>query len=439
LAAALPLTGRIPPLAPALKLFKTARPQHAVTTTRGFILQASYRVVPAEGGARRTVVHLYGRLEDGGTFLVRDDRQRPHFYVRANDADQARVLGAVTPRPTDRHTFNGAPVVRIETQTPGDVPPLRDRLHSAGIDTFEGDVRFAVRYLIERGVKGGCEIEGEPTSSGGARITQVFDNPVLRPAQVRVEPRVFAFDIETDPKGERLLAISMYAPGFDEVLIVDGSERPMPQKATRCANERSALDAFCDRIRALDPDVITGWNTIDFDFAVLQRVAARTRHPFEIGRDAGAIRLRKPEGYFGSGQASVPGRVVLDGIDLLRGAFVRMEDYSLDAVARSVLGEGKAVKGDVRDRIGEIMHNYRHDLPAFALYARTDARLAYGIVEKLDLVRLAFARSQLAGMTPDRVAASIASFDFVYLSELAKRCIVAPIVRFDDSRVFAAQ
>src|SRR5262249_59462873 len=84
---------------------------------------------------------------------------------------------------------------------------------------------------------------------------------------------------------------------------------------------------------------------------------------------------------------------VLDGIDLLRGAFVRMEDYSLDAVAREVLGEGKAVKSDVRDRIAEIMHNYRHDLAAFALYARTDARLAYDIVEKLDLVRLAFARS----------------------------------------------
>ena len=106
---------------------------------------------------------------------------------------------------------------------------------------------------------------------------------------------------------------------------------------------------------------------------------------------------------------------MLDGIDLLRGAFVRMDDYSLDAVAREVLGEGKAVAGDVRDRIDEIQHNYEHDLPAFALYARTDARLAYQIVEKLNLVPLAFARSALTGMTPDRVAASIASFDFLYL------------------------
>ena len=267
----------------------------------------------------------------------------------------------------------------------------------------------------------------------------MFDNPSLRPAEVKVEPRVLSFDIETDGKGERLLAISMFAPGIDEVLIVDGSNRAMPQNATRCETEFAALDAFCDRIRDLDPDVLTGWNLIDFDFTVLQRIAARVRHPFPLGRDAGAIRIRKAEGYFGSGQASIPGRLVLDGIDLLRGAFVRMDDYSLDAVAREVLGEGKAVAGDVRDRVAEIMHNYEHDLTAFALYARTDARLAYQIVQKLDVVRLAFARSRLAGMTPDRVAASIASFDFLYLTEIERQGIVAPTVRSDDSRVHAAQ
>src|SRR5690606_33497098 len=153
----------------------------------------------------------------------------------------------------------------------------------------------------------------------------------------------------------------------------------------------------------------------------------------------GAIRIRPPQGYFGSGQASIPGRLVLDGIDQLRRAFVRMEDYSLDALGREVLGEGKAVKGDARERIGEIMENYRNDLPAFALYARTDARLAYQIIERLDLIDLAFARSALTGMTPDRVAASIASFDFLYLSELEKIGVVAPTVRSSDSRVHEAQ
>jgi DNA polymerase-2 len=405
-------------------------------SVRGFILQASYRILSRPGG-RVPVVHLYGRLADGRTFLIRDDRQRAHFYIRERDAQRARTHRIPSLIETDQRTFAGEPVCRIEAEVPTDIPEIRDRLHRADIDTFEGDVRFAVRYLIERGIKGGCEIEGEGVAGRGIDI--VFDNPQLRPADVKIEPRVFSFDIEVDPQGERLLAISMFAPGIDEVLIVDERGREMPEKAIRCSTEYDAIDQFCRRIREYDPDVITGWNIIDFDLSALQRMATRVGHSFELGRDAGAIRVRKPEGYFGSGQASVPGRLVLDGIDLLRGAFVRMDDYSLDAVARDVLGEGKAVKGHVQDRLAEILYNYRDDLPAFALYARTDARLAFQIVHKLNVIELAFARSQLAGMTPDRVAASIASFDFLYLSELERRRVVAPTVRSDDSRVHAAQ
>ncbi len=405
--------------------------QNTPMKIRGFILQASYRVAPRPDGRRVPVVHLYGRLQQGGTFLVRDDRQRPRFFIRCADAARALAVSGLQPTLLDKRTFDGARASAVQVDVPSEVPAVRDRLHAAGLDTFEADVRFATRYLIERGIKGGCEIDGE--ARAGTDITWVFDNPSLRPADVKVEPRVLAFDIETHGKGERLLAISIYAAGLDEVLIVDGSNRPMPDHAVCCVDEFAALDAFCARVRAFDPDVLTGWNIIDFDLSVLQRVADRVRHPLPLGRDAGAMRIRKAEGYFGSGQASIPGRLVLDGIDLLRGAFIRMDDYSLDAVAREVLGEGKAVAGDVNDRVAEIVNNYRHDLASFALYARTDSRLAFEIVEKLNVVRLAFARSQLAGMTPDRVAASIASFDFLYLTELEKRRIVAPTVRAGDA------
>ena len=166
-------------------------------STRGFILQASYRILPGAAGRRTPVVYLYGRLESGGAFLVRDDRQRPHFYVRKSDSGQASALNARHQSPTDRRTFEGDPVQRIEVDVPSDVPALRDRLHAAGIDTFEGDVRFAARYLIERGIKGGCEIEGGWTAAAGG-LRRVFDNPILRPAAVTIEPRVLSFDIETE-------------------------------------------------------------------------------------------------------------------------------------------------------------------------------------------------------------------------------------------------
>ena len=249
--------------------------------TRGFILQASYRITADDQGRRLPVVHLYGCLENGESFLVRDDRQRPHFYLRAVDAEKARRLRAETQSPTDRRTFGGEPVVRIDVDLPSDVPPLRDRLHGAGIETFEADVRFATRYLIERDIKGGCEIDGEsfrpPPAQGGSGLAQVFHNPVLRPSEVTVEPRVMSFDIETDSKAERLLAISVFAPGIDEVLIIDPAGRPMPENAIRCQSELAALDLFSEHLRAFDPDVITGWNIIDFDLSVLERVAGAAR------------------------------------------------------------------------------------------------------------------------------------------------------------------
>jgi DNA polymerase II len=104
-------------------------------SARGLILQASYRVLPGPNGERTPVVYLFGRLEDGATFLVRDDRQRPHFYIRALDAERAWSSGAPKPAGTALRNFAGAAVCRLETATPQDVPGVRDRLQAAGIET----------------------------------------------------------------------------------------------------------------------------------------------------------------------------------------------------------------------------------------------------------------------------------------------------------------
>ena len=424
-------------LAPAAS--DDAPPRAAAEAARGFILQASYRIV---GGA--PVVHLYGALQEGGTFLVRDHRQTPCFYIRREDAARAARVGAVRQFEIADRTFDRGRALRVEVGTPQDAPPVRDRLQANGIATFEADVRFAVRYLIDRNIRGGCEIRGDWRA--GERISRIYEDPWLGPAEVSIAPTVLSFDIETDPTANRLLAIALYSTAggsnegaLDEVYIVDEDGRPMPEKAVRCASEAAAIDAFVGAVQRLDPDVLTGWNVIDFDLKVLDKIAKRTRRKFRLGRDPGALRLRPAQGYFGSGQASIPGRLVLDGMDLVRGAFMRLDDYSLDGVANEVLGEGKTELGGESNRAKAILARYQDDLPAFAEYARTDARLALQIVAKLDLVNLAVARSRLTGMTPDRVSASIASFDFLYLAALRKRRIVAPTVQSGDARVSRRQ
>jgi DNA polymerase-2 len=193
------------------------------------------------------------------------------------------------------------------------------------------------------------------------------------------------------------------------------------------------LRALARRVREIDPDVVTGWNVIEFDFRVLARAAQRTGVVLQLGRDDGPLRLTRDAFGRGGWRARVPGRVVLDGIQMLRAAFVRMEDYSLDAVAREVLGRGKTVAGG--DRAEEILRLFDEDRAAFVAYNRNDAELALEILEKLELFDLAVERSRLTGMPIDRVSASVASFDYLYLSELSARGMAAPTAVAADEEV----
>ncbi len=401
----------------------------------GFVYQATYRL---EAG--RPVVWLFGRLQDGRTFLLRDTRRQPRFWVRAQDADAARAAGAAevgeAGGPGARRTLDGAPAVEVRVAVPADQLALRDRLRAAGVPTYEADVGFPTRYLIDAGIRAALAIDGVERAgadiAGGLRVDVVFDDPEIRPAEWSPRPTVLSLDIETDPRASRVLSAALHGCGASEVLCAaasggaaSGAQAGCPEGAVLFAGERELLAALAARIVDLDPDVLTGWNVVDFDLAVLARRAEALRVPFEIGRAPGRVQIRRARG-FRAGIASVPGRLVLDGLDLLRGSFIRMERSSLDFVAREVLGEGKTLTGP--SRVDEILRLWQEDLDAFVTYNLTDARLVTEILEKLDLVTLAVERSRLTGLTPDRVAASIAAFDFLYLSELSRRGIVAPSV-----------
>ncbi len=397
-------------------------------TYRGFVLQPTYRI---EKG--RAVVHLYGRLEDGATFLVRDDGWRPTFYLRARDAERARALGVGTILPSRRLTYTSEePVVRVEVQTPPDAPARRDRLHQAGIATFEADVRFVIRFLIRHGLRGGVEISGPWRAGQG--VDRVFSNPRLASCRWDFSPNVLSLDVETDPAATRLLSVALVGCGVDEVLLWCPKALSCPPGAIPARTQRDLLAGLAQRIREIDPDVLTGWNVVDFDLRVIERLARERQVPLELGRGPGALRLRQARGARGL-EATIPGRLVLDGIDLVRGAFIPLEEHSLDFVANHVLGRGKVSLGGPAsaDRAGQILASFKQDRERFVAYNREDAQLVLEILDRLELLPLAVERSYLTGLSLDRVAGSIAAFDFLYLGELGRRGLVAPSVGGPDA------
>jgi DNA polymerase-2 len=387
---------------------------------RGFLLQPTYRIEHGAGGAR-PVLQLFGRLEEGPAFLVEDDRFRPYAFVAREAEPRLGRERGLRVEPSALRDLRGRALVRVETETPAGVARLRERLGSDVV--LEADIRFPYRVLIDLGVRTGLAIEGEPAPGSTPALLR-FANPALAPASFAPRLSVVSLDLETTPDASRILSAALFGGGADEVHVVAAA--PVAG-AVAHRDEGALLRALLARITAIDPDVITGWNVVDFDLRVLAARCEALGIAPALGRVPGAIAFQEDRGFTRQSRAIVAGRMALDGIALVRDA-LRLEDYRLETVAQAVLGRGKLLDREAPDAAAEIQRLHREDPAALVAYNREDARLALEILEHEGLLALTVERSALSGMQLDRVGASIASFDLAYLPALRRRGFVAPSV-----------
>ena len=380
---------------------------------RGFVLTPTYRTV-----AGRPQVHLYAILECGEPALIIDDRFRPYLFVPERQADL--VCGAIV-RPTALRSAAGEPVVRVEAELPSDVPALRTRLAAAGVICFEADVRFAYRYLIDHEVRGAFAVDGPFERKPG--LGRVYRNPALVPADWVPALRVLSFDIETSPDGGRLYSIACAGAGGERVFLI---HRGAVAGAVVVADERGLVDAFLTHLHESDPDVLTGWNVADFDLPVLRRAARSAGRRLMLGRDDEEVDFQRERGFTRESRVLLNGRVVLDGLALVRSSYLRLDDYRLETAARTILGRGKLFGPD--HRAAEIEAAYRDEPERLVAYNLEDARLVLDLLRATSLVELTVRRSLTTGMQLDRVSAQIAAIDSLYLRALRARGRVAPSV-----------
>ena len=395
---------------------------------RGFILQPTYRV-------RRgiPVVQLFGRLEQGPPFLVEEDRYRPCFFIAEGQREALADEKDVVCETTRLRDLTGRRVMRVTASVPAKIPPLRDRLIARGCATYEADVRFPYRFLTDLRIRGGVEIVGEADTQPGG--LQVFRNPELQPASdVDVTLSVLSLDLETTPDASSITCASLVtSDGLEEAHLL-GPLAPEGRPVTAHADEHGLLQTLVARIRELDPDVLVGWNVIDFDLRVLARRCEQLGIACELGRVPGTIGFRQDASFTRDGRADIPGRMVLDAIPLVRDA-IKLDDYRLETAAQHVLGRGKKIDDTGANPADEIQRLYREDPGALVDYNIEDSRLVLEILQKEGLLGLTLERSLLSGMQLDRVGASIASFDLVYLPALRARGFVAPSVDRDRKQV----
>jgi DNA polymerase-2 len=380
---------------------------------QGFILSNSQII-----RENATQVVFQGRLSNGMRFHWTVTQPGLVFFI---NRDSNWTPPGAFRKSVELQSLRGNPVDALYFRTTSDLNQARGTCKSGEITTYEADVPLASRYLMERFIRGGVSFETKPIKE--ENNTLYFVDPKVKSSHFTPGLKMLSIDIECSLQTD-LYSIALYGNDLATVLMVDPDHRKKSNAYQSFRTEQDLLVAFFRMIREYDPDAFIGWNLIGFDLQWLAHKCAALGIKFEIGTD-GPAELLAPGAYYNQWTARIPGRASLDGIPMVRSAYVQTEDYSLATVAQNVLGETKLIEKSGREKVAEITHLFQTDKIHLAEYNLEDAKLVYKIFEKLNLTQLAVRRSQLTGLALDRVGGSVAAFDFLYLPRLHRRGFVA--------------
>ncbi|NVD06437.1 DNA polymerase II [Vibrio sp. JPW-9-11-11] len=389
-----------------------------MTINQGFLLTRQARDVSGN-----TQIDLWLATEQGPAQLIIEG-EKPVFFVLQQDIAviEEQIANMAIPaelKPLPLHSFDSEPLAACYCTTVKDAQALSRALKLHELLILEDDIRLADRYLMERFIKGSVEFTGTRQSGHGyQRITNVK----CRQGDYTPQLKVVSVDIECSEKGI-LYSIGLDSP-MDSRVIMIGESQPAETPIEWVKDERELLLAMVRWFKQFDPDVIIGWNVIDFDFRLLHKRAEWNKLKLYLGRG-------NQTSYFRTSNTtqqsfiSIPGRVVMDGIDTLKTATYHFRSWSLESVSQELLGEGKQIH-NVHDRMDEINQMFKKDKPSLAKYNLQDCVLVNKIFAHTHLLQFSIERSRLTGVELDRVGGSVAAFTNLYLPQLHRAGYVAP-------------
>ena len=387
---------------------------------QGFVLTRHWRDT-AEG----TEVEFWLATDSGPRRLRVPNQISVAFIAAAQRREAERILTGerdVELRPLELTDFRHRPVLGLYCKHHRQLMGLDKRLRAAGVSVYEADIRPPERYLMERFITAPVSFTGQPDAGGMLSEAQIRPAPDYRPRL-----RLVSLDIETTMRGE-LYSIALEGCGQRQVYMLgppNGDATEVDFALEYCDRRGQLIERLNAWMAKHDPDAIIGWNVVQFDLRVLREQAQRHGVPLRIGRGGEEMAWRehghRSQHYF----AAVPGRLVIDGIEALRSATWSFPSFSLENVAQTLLGEGKAIDTPYQ-RMDEINRLFAEDKPGLARYNLKDCELVTRIFEKAELLTFLLERATVTGLPADRSGGSVAAFEHLYIPLMHRQGFVAP-------------
>ncbi|WP_261824102.1 DNA polymerase II [Vibrio neonatus] len=369
---------------------------------------------------------------DIGPVLVQIPDQKSVYFIESTQQAQVEQLAnqlkiPLQTKPLPLKTFQLNPVSACYFPTRKYAMNFERALLDNGIAIYEPDIRLVDRYLMERFIQGQIEVSGQETPANG--YLKISNAQCRATKNYMPNLSVVSLDIECSAKGV------LYSIGLDSIMdsrvIMIGEPQPSDETPIQWVeNENALLRALIDWFVQFDPDIIIGWNVIGFDMRLLVQRAEQHKIRLNLGRGKQNCYYRQSN-QSQQGFITIPGRVVVDGIDGLKSATYSFDSWSLESVSQELLQQGKAIH-NVHDRMQEINDMFHHDKLSLAKYNLQDCVLVNKIFHKTHLLDYLIQRSKLTGLSLDRVGGSVAAFSNLYLPRLHRGGYVAPNLMPND-------
>ncbi len=389
--------------------------------------------------AGKPIVRLFGKTEQGNSVCVFCEDFKPYFYARQRFAspeissvDEAEKFVSIGFHKTPDRLF------KFTLNNPQDVSKVRDTMEQKGIETYEADILFKYRFMVDNALKGMNWVSADCTKT----FTKTVKCPAYKAKSVKPADRkensalrYLSFDIECIPadvkkplnsKSDPIVLIAMaFEPEYKGMKTLVLSAKPVTGKGVDgFPNEKEMLKAFLSIIDTYDPDVITGYNINSFDIPYLLDRLDKNG----LGRAFG--RANDKSVYtqtFGMTQdCNIPGRIVVDPYQLLRkDPWMKFHRYDLNTVSKALLNEEKH---DVEyGEMPSLWNGPREGLIRFIEYSRKDAELSLRLVLEKRLLDKFFEMSKLSGvLLQDAFGGQSQRIEIMLLHEFRERNFVMP-------------
>ena len=324
----------------------------------GAIMELDYLII--NGAAK---IRIIVKCKDGTSKEIFDSTFKPYFYLIPNKDtqisilnetelyDNGRKISSTKIEATKKELFGKTvDVYKIYVQLPSDVPKLAAAMSKYG-RRFEYDIPFARRYALDKNII--------PFNLYLFKILKENNRLELKEFEemhVPLEPQlnILFFDIETYnplgvPRPEKdpviMISYSIKSRKKNESRVITSKKIELPF-VDYVTDERAMFEHFVDIIKENDIDIITGYNSANFDIRYMLERAQALKINFNLARGSGDTRIER-HGLVDKvkigGRVHVDMYLVVKFISVVGAAenLLKLNSYTLKNVYEAIAGSEK--------------------------------------------------------------------------------------------------